>query len=343
MFVLQPSAFAQTGNATNEQFEKLKSEFEKTFGNTGGENEIFNKTAANIPFPLLKTKLPQWAIQLPAASDSVIYVIGVSDPGMRKDSALLLATLRAKALCSLLTHSAIHGMSDYYVNDKDIKTREITASVYQEYSNIESKITFNNNDFVVLKDTLTFYKEAIVLASLRLGRALSTDTTMIQGQGEVSGTFTVRNNKRSVISRMELAFKEYDPTKPTGSSFYYTAKKYNKQMKIISDYSGIKLQDNPALVFYQATANDTHSGKKVPISNTLQYGLWYAYYSSLMRTLVFESQGANTNVTGMADHYTHLLQNINRILNEKTVSMRLTGLHIYNNTLQLKYHFINYN
>jgi len=32
MFVLQPALFAQAGNTTNEQFKKLKYQFEKTFG-----------------------------------------------------------------------------------------------------------------------------------------------------------------------------------------------------------------------------------------------------------------------------------------------------------------------
>jgi len=288
--------------------------------------------------------LPQWALHLPAASDSVIYVIGVSDPCMRKYSALRLATLRAKALFALLTHSSIRGMSDYYVNDKDIKTGEVTASVYQEYSNIIGKIIFNNKDFVVLKDTVTYYKEAIVLAALHLGRALSADTTRVQVLGEISGSFTVRNNKRSVISRVELSSLESNKTNQNHHPFYFIAKKYNNQLKIISDYSGFKLSDNSGPVFYQGSEKDARSpGKKVRISNTLYYGLWYALCSSLLKTLVFESQGSHAHVAGMNNHYTRLMQNINRILSEKTVSMRLTGLHIYNNKLQLKYYFINNN
>jgi len=340
-FVLQPTLFAQTGNTTNKQFKKLKYQFEKTFGSADGESEIFSKTGTNIPLPLIKTRLPQWALHLPAASDSVIYVIGVSDPDMQKDSAIRLATLRAKALCALLTHSYIRGMSDYYVNDKNIKTGEVTASVYQEYSNIIGKITFNNKDFVVLKDTVTYYKEAIVLAALRLGRVLSSDTTMVEVLGEISGSFTVRNNKRSVISRVEFSSMEKNKINQNHHPFHFIAKKYNNQLKIISDYSGFKLSDNSVPVFYQGSEKDAHQGKKVRISNTLYYGLWYALCSSLLKTLVFENQGTQAHVAGMSDHYTRLTQNINRILSEKTVSMRLTGLHIYNNTLQLKYYFLN--
>ncbi len=343
MFVLQPTLFAQTGNASNEQFKKLESQFEKTFGSADGGSEILNKTGTNIPLPLIKTKLPRWVLHLPASSDSVIYVIGVSDPGMSKDSALSLATLRAKALCALLTHSSIQSISDYYVNDKNIKTGEVTASVYREYSRTIGKITFNNKYFVVLKDTITFYKEAIVLASLRLGKPLSADTTLVEVLAEISGSHIVQNNKSTVISRIELISIEKNKARQKRHSFSFIVKKYNNQLKVVSDYSGLKIPVDRVPVFYRNSEETAPQGKSIRISSTLYHGLWYALCSSLLKTLAFESQGDHVNVAGMDDHYTRLTQNINRILSEKTVSMRLTGLHIYSNTLQLKYYFINNN
>ncbi len=338
LFIFSVSLKAQTGQGSDEQFRTIKNEYEKIFGKESGDGISLH--ASNIPFPLIKTRLPRWATHLPPLSDSVLYALGISDPGMQKDSALALATLRAKALLPLLAHSDINGISDYFISDKDIKTGEITASKYNEYTKIFAKKTFNDKNFKVLRDTFTFYKEAIVLASLHLAKPLSSDSSFVVCVGDVSGSYTTYNAKHTVHSRTELVSKEYDNSSAT-RQLDHIVKRVNHQQKISSFYGEKQLPEISLPVFYQASPGDSLPGEKSVIANTLRYGLWNALCNTIICTLAYESKGNKANVSGLNDHYNQTLRDLTRIITTNTVSMRLTGLEVHNNTLQIHYFFTN--
>ncbi len=340
LFVFSPLLKAQTGQGSNDHFREIKNQYKKIFGGETRNDSFSNKTT-NIPLPLIKTHLPQWVVQLPPPSDLEIYTLGISDPGMQKDSAIALATLRAKALLALFMHSDIKGSSDYFISNKNLKTGEITASKYNEYTKIIGKIAFNNTDFKIRRDTFTFYKEAIVLASLHLAKPLSADSSLVACLGNVLGSYTTDKGKHAVLSRTELFSKAYNNNISTASIMDYIVKRVNRQIKIKSIYDRKQLPATSLPVFYQASPGDSLPGEKSVISNTLRYGLWNALSNSIICTLAYESKGDKARVSGLNDHYNQTLRDLTRIITSKTVSMRLTGLEVHNNTLQIHYFFTN--
>jgi hypothetical protein len=328
----------QSGNRIDYNYSKFKSEFEKEFGI---ENSIeLQEKPSNITRVFFKTKLPEWVFNIPSSNDSIVYAIGVSEPGMEKDSAFQLACLRSKAILAILTNSKLEGINDYYINEKDIKSGDIISSVYQEFNKLKGKLSFNDADFSIVEEAFTANNEAIVLSSLHIDRKSGNDLTNINCFAEISSSNVKKNNKYSTSSRIELIAGEQSNLKNSSSHFYYVIKNSNKNSKILSDFLGVRVSSDSNLMTYKS--NDINgAGKENDVySCSLQHGLWHAFTTVLLQTIVLDFNESYTKQSGLSDDYTKLTQNINRVLSQKEISMRINGLHIKNNTLYLESVFL---
>ncbi len=343
-FILFPSLLvaqtnSKTGNRTDYNKSKFKSEFEKEFDIDS--LYTLEEAPSNIDQVFFKTELPEWVFNIPESNSSIVYAIGVSDLGMSKDSARQLAILRAKAICALFTKSKMNGLVDYYVSEKDLKRGNAISSVYMEFNKIVSSVTFNEDDFTILKETFSVNNEAIILASLRLGKEISDDNAItINCLAEVSSSRMKKNNKYSTTSRMELMTVEKDSVENLYNHFYYIVKNRNKQIRILSNFLGNQLPENTALMTYKESDVYENSKEKLELSCTLQHGLWHALSTVLLQTLVLDFQESDVKQTSMGDQYVEVTQNLNRLLTQKEVSFRIKSLHIQNNTLQIETDFI---
>lgn len=328
---------AQTDRGTETRvdynYSKFKSEFEKEFGLE--EISDLNDSPSNIKQVFFKSELPEWVLNFPESSESIIYGIGVSEPGMSKDSAYQLATLRAKATLSLLKNASISGLSDYYIIEKDLDNNDIIASSYREFYEIISHLTFNSSDFNIVKDTFTVNNEAIVLASLSIGSSLTSDSVAITSYSEVSNSHKKRNNKYSSTARMELTAGEQEPNNKDNNYFQYVVKKINKKTKVASNFSGQTIPSNTDVMYYKPNTK-TSDKESLNFSCTLQNGLWHAFTMVLLETLVVNYHDSDIRQSSLRDEYSELSQNINRIYSQKHINVRIKGLLIQNNTLQIE-------
>ena len=338
---LQLETIAQTEKGattkTNNNYAKFKSELEAEFGVETVSD--LDDIPSNINRVFFKTELPDWIFELPKSNDSIVFVIGVSEPGMTKDTAYQLAVLRAKTMCAIITNSKMNGLSDYYISEKDLNNGDIISSVYREFNKIVCNISFNDADFTIVKDTFTINNEAIVLASLRLGNILSANKITVDCLAEVSSSHMKKNRKNSSTARTELMATEVTYSIPENSYFYYVVKRSNKQIKIISDFLGVSLPSNTDLMTYQSSEINENIDKMTNVSCTLQHGLWHALSTVLLQTLVLEFQESDVAQSGLSEQHSNLSQNINRLHSKKEVSLRLKALQIQNNNLQLEVDF----
>ena len=135
---------------------------------------------------------------------------------------------------------------------------------------------------------------------------------------------------------MELTAGELGPDKKATNYFQYIVKKYNKKAKIISNYSGATISCNTDAMTYQTNFISSEEGESFDLSYTLQKGLWFAFSSVLLETLVVNYNDTNAKQSGLHDQYNELSQNLNRTLSRKNISLRLKGLLIKNNNLRIK-------
>ena len=323
-------------NSGDFNYSKFKTEFEKEFG----ESELidFEEKESNSKKVFSKTKLPNWVISLPASNSSVIFAIGVSDPGMNIDSAYMLATLRGKAMCALLSSSKISGLSDYFIEEKDLQSGDIISSVFKEFNKIESGVSFNNSDFSVVNDTLTNNNEVIVLVSLRLNNMLLDDTTNIQCVGELSSSYIKRNKRTSNTYRADFYAEERSSFEKSDNHCFFIVKKKDDQLAFKSYYLGNQVPVNQNTMSY---FSNTIKGDSTLPSCELDRGLWYALSSVLLQSYVLNFHGSDVIQSGMTDNYTKISQDISRVLSTKEMSARLLGIVIKNNTLYLNIEFLN--
>ena len=332
--VVNAQSQSKTDSRLDYDYTRFKTEFDKEFGID--DIAITDHSASNINRVFFKTKLPDWVFEFPSSNNSVVYAIGISEPGMSKDSAYLLATLRAKAVLSVIIDSKIQWLTDYYTSEKDAGSGEATlSSVYKEFNKITSTLSFNPDDFKIVSDTFTANNEAIVLASLRTGNRLSGKTESINCLSEVSSSYPNKNDKYFSTSRTEMRAGEKYASGEARNYFYYVVKKHNKQLKISSVFSGAPIPGNANRMTYQSDEHFTGTEELSSPSCALQNGLWYAFSSVLLQALVLDP-GSEVNQSSMDDHYSELSQTIIRVSGRKEVSLKLGGLHVKNNTLYLK-------
>jgi len=333
-FVANAQGRSKKDSRVDYDYTKFKTEFDKEFGIDDLSGLV--SPASNINRVFFKTRLPEWILNLPPTSDTAIYAIGISEPGMNKDSAYLLATLRAKAVLSVIIHSKIQWLTDYYTNEKDTKTSKPSiSSVYKEFNKLTSTLSFDPDDFKIVHDTFTANNEAIVLASLRPGNKSSRRTTTIDCLSEVSISYPNKNDKYFSTSRTEMrAGEKYGSGNPK-DYFYYVVKKHNKQLKISSVFSGAVIPGIANRMTYQSDKYYSGTEDISSPSCALQNGLWYAFSSVLLQSLVL-NDGSEVNQSSMDDHFSQVSQTIIRVSGEKTASVKLEGLHVKNNILYLK-------
>jgi len=338
VLIVTPTSLFSQGNSppvnqTDFHYLKFKSQFESELGLQ--DISDLEETPSNINQVFSQTELPEWVFNLPNSNQSVMYAIGVSDPGMSADSAHQLAVLRTKVILALMNNSKISGLNDYYISEKDLKSGEIISSVYREYSKIASTLTFNNTDFAVEEEVYTNNGEAIILASLHKNNPHSDDTTTINCLAEVSVSHVKRNNKHSTTSRTELMGDEKGKLKNLSNYFYYVVKNNNKQIKMISYFTGVTLPGCSDIITYKSNSTQTNTNDTTKLSCTLQYGLWYAYSYLTLQKIVLDFKDSNVNLSSLTDQHTLVNQNINRVLINKVLSFKIGSLEISNNKLYL--------
>ncbi len=317
--------------SVDENYLRFRSEFEKEFEISGSQYEDIPSNKRSV-FSL--TDLPGWVFELPESNDSIIYVIGVSDPGMNRDTALLLAALRAKAIFALVHGSYISGVTDYYTKNRKTESHELNSAKLQDINKISNTITFNNSDFNIEKQIFTDNNEAFVLASLRLKTSLTDDTTYLECLAELSTSKYKTGDKYSEVYRMEIMTGEKNGLEKSSRYFYYIVKKHNKKFKVLSEYSGLPVIADRTKLKYNSCKSGKISNDTL-LSTSLHSGFWYAYSSLILQKMVLDFNDIEVKHSGLNEQHQGTFQDINRSAVKKEVFMNISGFNIIQNKLFL--------
>lgn len=337
-FILPAQNTSEIDANVDYSYSKFKSEFQNEFGII--DLSKVDEPKSNIDKVFFKTELPDWLFNFPKATDSEIYAIGVSDPGMKQDTAKLLAILRAKAVCSFLVNSNVNGLADYYSSEKDLNSGVLNSSVYKEFNEFISFINIDDDNFNVLKEVYTKNQEYIVLVKLNIKEKPKNLSTSIKCLADISRYYTNRNSKYSSTVRMEIMIGEQESNSKENNYTDYIVKNINNSVKIISIFSYRNQVSSSNLMTYMSSDSVVENSEKKDVSCTLQHGLWHALFTVIFGSIEENILESDAEIYSFGMQHSEVKQNLNRVLSDKCVSFRLKQFYINHNTLFLKTRFI---
>jgi len=147
-------------NSTN-QTEKDYQKFKETLQEEVSEMAMDSTKSSGIV--LHPASLPKWLFELPASNQNIMYSVGISDPGMTKEEALLLAELRAKTIISLLIYPKVSSLIDNFSNENSNQQADEFVTKYENLFNVLSSMASSKNNFNTVRQYFTSFNEAVVL------------------------------------------------------------------------------------------------------------------------------------------------------------------------------------
>jgi hypothetical protein len=335
LVLLSNYILAQKENDIDFSYEKFKNVFDKEF-----DDDYTGSTTPDRKLVFQRIKIPQWAINIPESNDSVLYCIGVSDPGMEKDTAISLAVFRAKALIALMSSAQITGITDFFVSGHKNQNNN---SLYREYYNITTEMYQDSNDFRIIEDTVLPDKEAVVLVSWsRSKNKRSKKRLLLKADVNVYGKFTGSDSYiDSRLSRLEAFFSQEDVQKKDTCYHKYLVRNYNKGIAILSRFQEDEsiLEGQSLKYFSTGKKNDTIGSGFTSIR--LNNGLWYGLLLSVARSIVLESQSNKVNLKSVSDNVNEGSKELIRILSTNRVSSVINSLTINNNRIVIDFKPLN--
>ena len=143
-------------NSTN-QTEKDYQKFKETLQEEVTEMAMDSTKSSGIV--LHPASLPKWLFELPASNQNIMYSVGISDPGMTEEEALLLAELRAKTIISLLIYPKVSSLIDNFSNENSNQQADEFVTKYENLFNVLSSMASSKNNFNTVRQYFTSFND----------------------------------------------------------------------------------------------------------------------------------------------------------------------------------------
>jgi len=153
------------------EIDKNKEAYEKIFQKEVGL-EAFQIPNYQHVLDLIPAYLPNWAFQGVNPQLDTLWAIGISDPGMAPEQALLQAQIRAKALIALAQKARLQYISDDFNKFSESGRMVDESAKFQDFSLLQTKLQFHPKEFQCKETIRTKYDETIVLLGFKQGRKL---------------------------------------------------------------------------------------------------------------------------------------------------------------------------
>ncbi|OFX88126.1 MAG: hypothetical protein A2W99_10740 [Bacteroidetes bacterium GWF2_33_16] len=274
------------------------------------EKDVFNKELGEKSekqdpqrlYDLIPENLPAWFFD--PIMVNPIRIIGISDPGMKREDAYSQALLRAKAIYALINHSTISNIADDYTSLHESSNQSTYQTKFQDFTLSKSRIAYSQNNIVILDTFYTKYNEGIVKIEIKNANTENFDT--LEVKGEHLQIFTERGSRKEKIEFFNLSVNDYKQMNDSiENAFQYNFRKVNRDFDIASIY-GSRMIDFPERSFnYQSDIDFVKDSTDNDIqSNTLTLGLWNAYLCGILNNVTQLSKQLASRVKNSNDFYT---------------------------------------
>ncbi len=328
LFILLPTmAFSQEVIKNNVDSDYLK--FQSTYEKEIYKNNVdTNRKYTNVIHPAV---LPEWVFQLPSSNQFTLFSIGISDPGMEKESAFEMAKLRAISLMTLLYKSKFEILTDQYTKESNLEDNSTFTNRYTNFYQISASLLIDTSNLTVEEKHYTSFNEAIVLVSYPI---------QITGSDNIITNAHIFQNERQKQNIFESEEKYEYSSKWNSfegeSSITYKIHSFNNILEITSEFNN-RLIEFPYYNF-KYTSRGFPSRDTFPFNytNKLNYGLWKSFLEVFLQELYFMSENPEIYFTQVGDNYVSATHNLSRESAIYFNSVKIDKIAIKNNCIFLK-------
>lgn len=315
---------------TDKQYIQFQSTLQKETANSESD------TVGRAKSALHPASLPDWFGSIPSSDSQVVYVFGISDPGMEEEKAFSLARLRAKALFALMTHPQVTNLTENFANEKPSVKADEFITKYENLYKIESSIVAPVRGFQVVDSSFTSFGEAILLVKYKLPINESNEIQQINITVDSYQVERQKQNRFETEERLDVKGScYYRSDSILNEKFTYSFISLNNLFEIESVFNNEPIR--LPYYYYRYTMNDDTSKLSIPSDGSvkLNYGLWKAYSEQVVQKIISLSQPFVVNIRQVGDHYTSENQSLSREVSEASPSFKLRTIYVSNNYLNV--------
>ncbi len=324
----------------SQQIDEDKQKFQKTF------QEELNKTYEDMQSHHLHSfitgpeELPSWFFNPPSSSQNYVYTIGISDPGMKKPTAIKLAVLRAKGILTMFQDASFRIVRDYYMNEQINKQFEVSQALFKEYGELHSNMNIIKSRFHLLDTHFTKYQEALVIGKYKIDHNNLKDLDTYQSiniYGELySGNFQVDNG----YTHQELYKYNITQRDSINIESKYTYKRKNNTINFQSHFQDSTFT-NPYTHYHYLTNDTITQETSQNIITEIKAGLWAAFINNIYQLIDNNIQGKESVIKTTSDVYNQNNEELQRTINRNNIRCNLQNIKITSKGLAVNLNFKN--
>ncbi|GEM_PF-1230806 len=310
-----------------------KKEYEKLF-----DEEFEKQTQRNLQhiYDIIPERIPEWFFSSHPNSRNTYFAIGISDPSMKEEKAIQQASIRARAIITLLNNCEFKNITDDYTNLEESNKFSEYATKFQDFAKANAVLNFNNKKTKIVSTFFTKYNEAIVLLKVQVNNKQK-NTTTTSVVSEHLQIFIENETGVEKIEFFNFKIKEFNNQTDSINNLKYSYRKINTEFEINSQWNDRKYE-LPDRSFNYRNISDTEIeiDSLNIISNKCNKGLWNAYVSTLLSNMTFVSKNFPGNIKSSNDNYNSSNQDLIRIISKNKLQFNIDNTKIKNNNLYQK-------
>jgi hypothetical protein len=235
---------------------------------------------------------------------------------MEKEKAFNQASIRAKAIITLLKNCEFKNITDDYTNLRETQRYSEYATKFQDYAKADATISFNAKKEKIINKFFTKYNEAIVLLKTQVSnKQKNTSSTSVTS--EHMQIFIENETEIEKIEFFNLNISEMYSQTDSINNLKYAYRRIDTEYEINSEWNNISNKFPDRSYNYQNISNDTIIIDSLNIiSNRCNKGLWNGYLCTLLSNMTLKSKRFPASLKNSSDNYSsenqHLIRTISK-------------------------------
>jgi hypothetical protein len=272
--------------------------------------------------------LPDWFdLSKYQSNENIIFSIGISDPKLDPIIATKQAIIRAKLVTALLINSEINNSKENYSNFKEVQNTSDKTAKFIRYQIVKSNLNFDESQFQIIDSYVTNSGEKIILM------AFTPDNSSISKECQLKANINLMQTEYNIRTKFQdtkLIHCEQSITNLNNEEqAIYKLYKMDEASEIVSTLNNDTI--NNATYYCKYLLHDAVSVPEHLVKTKLYYGLWKAFFESLMIQLTTYISSNDIVMQTLNDDYRNENGNINQSINHQLQNQNFSGkiIHIF--------------